>query len=258
MKIVFCSLRGSPGVTTLAVLCAARWLSPCVLLEADLSGGVLAHRYGLPAGPPSLMSFAVAARHKMTEEAIWSACRQLPGGVAAVVASERPEEVRRGLEQLSLSVAPDSPDLLIDSGRLLMEGSCGIGHLKADTVIVVANPILEQLNPLIDLAPEAVYEARLGVVLAGKGPYRAIEVADQLQETCGDRAVVLGSVPHDPKGAQAAVSEGPNAPITCKSRLYRAVGSVVKGLGEMRVDAGSAAERSAAERSSEQKSEVLA
>ena len=253
MKIVFCSLRGSPGVTTLAVLCAARWPGPCVLLEADMAGGVLAHRYGLPAGPPSLMSFAVAARHEMTEEAIWSACRQLPDGVAAVIASEKPEEVRRGLEQLSLSSAPNSPDLLIDGGRLLMDGSYGISRLEADAVIVVANPILEQLNPLIDMAPEVVYEAQLGIVLAGKGPYRAIEIADQLQEACSDRAVVLGSVPHDPKGAAAAVLEGPNAPITRRSRLYRAVGSVVKGLGEMRIDA-----RSAAERSPEQKSEVLA
>ena len=253
MKIVFCSLRGSPGVTTLAVLCAARWPSPCVLLEADLSGGVLAHRYGLPAGPPSLMSFAVAARHEMTEEAIWSACRQLPDGVAAVVASEKPEEVRRGLEQLSLSSAPNSPDLLIDGGRLLLDGSYGISRLEADAVIVVANPILEQLNPLIDIAPEVVYEAQLGVVLVGKGPYQASEVADQLQEVCSDRGAVLGSVPHDPKGAAAAVLEGPNAPVTRRSRLYRAVGSVVKGLGEMRVD-----ERSAAERSPEQKSEVLA
>ena len=117
MNIVFCSLRGSPGVTTLATICAAQWLDPCVLLEADLSGGVLGQRYGLSAGTPNLVSFAATARHEMTEEAIWSSCRQLPDGVAAVIAPERPEEVRRGLEQLSLSAAPDGPDLLIDGGR---------------------------------------------------------------------------------------------------------------------------------------------
>lgn len=264
MKIVFCSLRGSPGVTTLAVLCAARWPNPCVLLEADLAGGVLANRYGLPAGPPSLMSFAVAARHDLTEEAIWSACRQLPDGVAAVVASEKPEEVRRGLEQLSLSSAPDSPDLLIDGGRFLGgQFTGGIENLEADAVIVVANPILEQLNPLIPLAPEVVYEAQLGVVLAGKGPYHASEVAEQLQEVSSDRAFVLGSVPHDPKGAMAAVSEGPNAPITRRTRLYKAVGSIVKGLAGMRTEGWMADEELASQkttdqRQTEQKTEVLA
>lgn len=264
MKIVFCSLRGSPGVTTLAVLCAARWPNPCVLLEADLAGGVLANRYGLPAGPPSLMSFAVAARHELTEEAIWSACRQLPDGVAAVVASEKPEEVSRGLEQLSLSSAPDSPDLLIDGGRFLggqFTGGIvtgGIGNLEADAVIVVANPILEQLNPLISLAPEVVYEAQLGVVLAGKGPYHASEVAEQLQKVGSDRAFVLGSVPHDPKGAMAAVSEGPNAPITRRTRLYKAVGSVVKGLAGMRTEGWMADEELAIQKQTEQRTEVLA
>ena len=230
MKVAFCSLRGSPGVTTLAVLCAARWPEPCVLLEADLVGGILVHRYGLPSGPPSLMSLAATARHELTEEALWSACRQLPDGVAAVVSSEKPEEVRRGLEQLPLASAPDSPDLLFDGGRY----GDGISHLGADIVVIVANPVLEQLNPLISLVPDVVYEAQLGVVLAGKGPYQAREVAEQLNEICGDRAVVLGSIPHDPKGAMAAVEEGPGAPITSKSHLYKAVGSVVKGLTQMR------------------------
>ena len=173
MNIVFCSLRGSPGVTTLATICAAQWADPCVLLEADLSGGVLGQRYGLSAGTPNLVSFAATARHEMTEEAIWSSCRQLPDGVAAVIAPERPEEVRRGLEQLSLSSAPDGPDLLIDGGRY----SRDLSRLEAEIVVVVANPILEQLNLLISLAPDVVYGAQLGVVLAGRGPYQAGEVA---------------------------------------------------------------------------------
>ena len=230
MKIVFCSLRGSPGVTTLATICAAQWLDPCVLLEADLHGGVLGQRYGLPAGTPNLVSFAATARHEMTEEAIWSSCRRLPDRVAAVIAPEQPEEVCRGLEQLSLRSAPEGIDLLIDGGRFSSDLSC----LEAEIVVVVANPILEQLNLLISLAPDLVYEAKLGVVLAGRGPYQAGEVADQLHETCSDRAVVLGSVPHDPKGAKAAVSEGPSAPITRRSRLHRAAGSLVKELAGMR------------------------
>lgn len=234
MKIVFCSLRGSPGVTTLAVICAAQWPDPCVLLEADLHGGVLGQRYGLSAGTPNLVSLAATARHEMTEEAIWSSCRRLPDGVASVMAPERPEEVRRGLEQLPLSSALDGLDLLIDGGRYRSD----ISRLEAEVVVVVANPILEQLNLLISLAPDVVYGARLGVVLAGRGPYQASEVADQLQETCSDRAVVLGSVPHDPKGAKAAVSEGPGAPITRRSRLYRAAGSLVKELAGMRRQAG--------------------
>ena len=83
-----------------------------------------------------------------------------------------------------------------------------------------------------------VYGARLGVVLAGRGPYQAGEVADQLRETCSDRAVVLGSVPNDPKGAKAAVSEGPSAPITRRSRLHRAAGSLVRELAGMCRQAG--------------------
>ena len=77
-----------------------------------------------------------------------------------------------------------------------------------------------------------------GSCLPAGGPYQAGEVADQLRETCSDRAVVLGSLPNDPKGAKAAVSEGPSAPITRRSRLHRAAGSLVKELAGMCKQAG--------------------
>ncbi len=235
MKVVFCSLRGAPGVTTLCLLCAANWPAehPYVLLETDPAGGVLANRYGAASLQPNLLGLAASARHGISDEKILSFCQQLPDGISTVLAPARGVDVRNALEQLPLHQIPDTEvDYLLDQGRLL-PGLCD-RTAGADVVVIVVRPIYEQLDLLLSLAPDSVYESLLGVVLAGKGPYQATEIEDQLHIRCGDRAMLLGTLPNDPKGATLVVSEGPLAPLTRRSRIFKAAQSIAQVLAGLK------------------------
>lgn len=237
MKLVFCSLRGAPGVTTLCLLCAANWPAdhPSVLVETDSAGGVLAARFGLASQQPNLLGLAASARHGISDDKIESFCQQLPDAVPAVIAPMRGVDVRNAMEQLPLDRFPDSQtDYLFDHGRLmpkLYDQTPG-----ADVVVMVVRPVFEQLDLLLSLAQNLVYESLLGVVLVGKGPYHSSEIADQLQVECGDRAMVLGMLPSDPKGAALVASEGPLAPLTRRSRIFRATHGIVDTLVALKAD----------------------
>ena len=235
MKLVFCSLHGAPGVTTLALVCASSWPmpSPCRLIEADPSGGVLASRYGLETPQPNLMGLAVSARHGLSDDKIGSFCQQLPDEVSTVIAPARGADVRHAMEELPLAELPHGEvDYLVDHGRLL-PGLCDY-TAGADVVVLVVRPVYEQLNVLLTLAADMVYESLLGVVLFGKGPYHAYEIEDQLEYNCGDRARLLGTLPVDPKGALLVTTEGPLAPLTRRSRLFKAAQTIVNELVELK------------------------
>lgn len=231
MKIVFCSLRGAPGVTTLCLLCAANWPAdnPCVLIEVDPTGGVLANRYGLASAQPNLLGLVASARHGISDDKILSFCQQLPDGILAVTAPAVGIDVRNALKQLPLQEIPGGGiDYLFDHSRIL-PGLCD-QTANADVVVVVVRPVYEQLDLLLSLASDAAYESLLGVVLAGKGPYQLSEIEDQLRIRCGERAVLLGTLPIDPKGAALVTSEGPLAPLTRRSRLFKASQSITQAL----------------------------
>jgi MinD-like ATPase involved in chromosome partitioning or flagellar assembly len=62
MLLAVCSLKGSPGVTTLATALGARWPAgeTPILVEADPAGGDLMARFRLN-DAPGLVTLAVAA-----------------------------------------------------------------------------------------------------------------------------------------------------------------------------------------------------
>jgi len=231
MKVVFGSLRGSPGVTTLCLLCASNWPAdnPCALIEIDPTGGVLANRYGLVSAQPNLLGLVASARHGISDDKILSFCQQLPDGIMAVTAPAAGLDVRHALKQLPLQEIPAGRvDYLFDHSRIL-PGLCD-QTADADVVVVVVRPVYEQLDLLLSLASDTAYDSLLGVVLAGKGPYQPSEIEDQLRIRCGERAVLLGTLPIDPKGAALVTSEGPLAPLTRRSRLFKAAQSIAQAL----------------------------
>src|SRR4051794_37722833 len=67
MLVTLFSAKGSPGVTSSALVLASVWPRPCVLVEADPSGGDLAYRCRGSVGEPlaaasSILALASAAR----------------------------------------------------------------------------------------------------------------------------------------------------------------------------------------------------
>ncbi|GAA2975713.1 chromosome partitioning protein [Actinokineospora diospyrosa] len=208
MLISLLSLKGSPGVSTLAAALAARWPAPArtVLVEADPSGGDLALRFSL-LSTPGLVSWAAAARRAGDDpDLVWRHTQQLPGGLPVVAAPPDADQARAALAAL----APDP--------------ASGLGGLRAaaeqqDTVVVVDAGRLDPGSPTLPIVPASdavVLLTRAGaddlahlprrlpvisrwspnpmLLLIGDG-YSSTEIARELG------VPPWGHVPHDPKGA---------------------------------------------------------
>jgi hypothetical protein len=187
MLIVCASASGSPGVSTVAVGLAAGWPQPgALLLEADPSGGVLAARFGL-AQQPGLASLAAVARHGGVIGTVGEHMQRLPLGVDVVVAPGSADITTGSVGVLArhadTALRDIAPVIVADAGRLY-PGSPATGLLAAaDAVVLVATPVTECLDHLdarMTAVREVVEAGRLGLVLSGKGPYSATEVAARL------------------------------------------------------------------------------
>ncbi|NAZ77838.1 hypothetical protein GTQ99_20850, partial [Kineococcus sp. T13] len=98
MAIVsLCSAKGSPGVTTTALLATALWPRPALLLDADPAGGDVAARVpaadgGVLDADRGLLPLLTAARRGLTAEQVLAQAQQLAGGAQAVCGLGTPEQ----------------------------------------------------------------------------------------------------------------------------------------------------------------------
>ena len=113
--VTFASVKGAPGVTTLACLVGATWPEQrkVMVVECDPSGGDLAARFQLSSrdGWPS---FNAAARRGGADIAIEPHLQQLPGGLDVLVGT-------RGLEsdeatESMIALLSAQPPLRMDRG----------------------------------------------------------------------------------------------------------------------------------------------
>ena len=90
--ISVCGVKGSPGASTLALLAAALWPSPAVLVEADPAGGEFALTLAGPQGQalpgkPSIAELALDSVQRVgSPERIWGSALDTAAGVAVVCA----------------------------------------------------------------------------------------------------------------------------------------------------------------------------
>ena len=115
-SVALCSARGAPGVTTTALLVASHLDS--VMVEADLSGGVVAVRYGL-GREPGLVTLAAANPH---EPGGWLDHAQNAGGIPVLVgpdAAETAESLwRTAGERIMGVLGRSNGTVVIDVGRI--------------------------------------------------------------------------------------------------------------------------------------------
>lgn len=235
--IVFGSLKGAPGVTTLATCVAYQWPRHrrVVLLEADADGGTVAPRFGLHPDSPSLVGFAAQSRHGVHEAEFWGACQRLPDGPPVLVApggsstAAALEQVDFGELQRSLT----DTDLLVDAGRLRPAASAARLRDAADFVVVVVRPCFESLAVLLDRATGLSERTPLLTVVMGDGTYPIAEVDGALRETTGDRAWVLGSVAEDTRGAAGLAGDAGRDRSLRRSQLARTVRAVTDLLAHL-------------------------
>ena len=191
-------------MTTTALAIGALWRRPGrqpLVVEADPDGGVLAARFGLGAHP-SLTDLAGRTRSGLRPTDAWDHAQHLPGGLGVVVAHPSAEQaqaaLRTGASRIGEHLASiRHTDVLVDAGSL-GPGSPSLPLLEwATMVLVVLRPRLDEISALAQRLPALQEEADVGLVLVGKQPYGASEVANTLGV---DVVAVLAD---DPRGAAA-------------------------------------------------------
>jgi len=150
MLVSVCSSKGAPGVTSTALVLAAGWPRPVVLIEADPSGGDLAFRCrsaggGPPAATPSVLGLASAVSGASIGD-ITTFAQQLAGGVHLVQGVSSAAQ-GRGLTSLWGSIAQAcvsaDVDVIADLGRIDRSSATMPLAASSDRLLVACTPVLE-------------------------------------------------------------------------------------------------------------------
>lgn len=243
---VVASAKGSPGVTTTAVVLAGAWPAEPVLADLDPAGGDVALRYRDEAGVPldpdkGLLSLGAAVRRGSPEVPVLDHVQRVSGGLEVLAGVTSPSQVQ-GLGPAwlhlarAMKVVPER-DVIADCGRL-MPGSATVPVLQhADAVLMIARPTVEGLSHLRERLHSfsetlqfGTFEAvPVGVALVTS--YRDSRVVGDVQAIL-DRArlpvTVLGILAEDEKAAEAIrIGDGRRAR---KSLLLRSGADVAERL----------------------------
>jgi hypothetical protein len=227
------SVKGSPGVTTLACLVASAWPGPgaVTVVEADPAGGDLAARFGLSSrtGWPSLSS---STRRSGDAPSVAPHLQELPGGLPVLVGARgcdrRTADSPEGEVLRSARPGSGSPGLtLVDLGRLAegdrgSEGWMGVSDASIVVVRGDASSVVQVRERASGLL--AGSDGRLGIVVIGGGPYGGREVSEFTGITC------LGEVPFDPAAAHVASGASGAAHRLDRSLLWLAAGRLAAGV----------------------------
>jgi MinD-like ATPase involved in chromosome partitioning or flagellar assembly len=206
--VALASAKGSPGVTTAALLLAGAWPVPrrAFLVEADPAGGDLAAWFQLGADP-GLVSLVAAGRHDLAADIVRDHAQPLPGGnpVEAVFA---PASVEQSTAALAASRGRLGPaldglgcDVLVDCGRL--DASSPVAELAAtaDLLVWVVRPSVGDVHHLAGRVPTLRRTGPTAVLVIGESPYTADDVAGAVG------VAPLGSLPRDDRAAAALRGE---------------------------------------------------
>ncbi len=206
------SLKGAPGVTTLACLIGATWPGhrPVAVVEADAFGGDLAARFRLPVGR-GWTSYANACRRSDGPVSLEPHLQALPGGLDVLIAAREGHGmgtdhlVERVLSSSTASEATPR-DLVVDGGRLPLDPAGGDSAAWLDHSDLVLLVVRRDAASILKVRDRGhVLHARCGdrlrLVVVGDGRHgnAAIERFTGFS--------VIGDIPFDPKAARVASGE---------------------------------------------------
>ncbi len=120
------SAKGSPGVTTTAMIVAGLWSRPSVLVECDPAGGDVAWRMPSPVGATldpqgGILNLLAAGRKSFHPGLVMASSQKIVGGLEVVVGVSSPEQAAgiRQWEQLgALFAEVPGVDVIADLGRI--------------------------------------------------------------------------------------------------------------------------------------------
>lgn len=220
--IALTSMRGAPGVTATSLLLASA-LDGALLVEADLSGGVLAVRYQLGREP----GLTTLAGSNPQDPDDWREHAQNAGGVPVLVGPDAPEASeslwRTAGDRLASILNRIEPWVVIDAGRV---HRLTPAVRDADIVVILARPVAEHVVGLTHAVGSIRRTAtgEIAVVLVGDGAYRAGDI----QPAVG--CPVLAHLPHDPAAAEHLLDGRGGRSKLSRSQLARAVAGLSDNL----------------------------
>jgi len=222
--IVLTSASGSPGVTTTALGLTVTWHRPCLLVEADPTGGsAVAAGYlrGSVLPPEAMIELALAQQDgRQLLDTLAQVTLELPGVDKRLVPGTRSHEQARSLvglwEPLATalrSLEETGQDVVVDAGRLGLFGcpeplieAADLALLVIRTDLVALSAARSWAETLRDRFDRAGVASSLGMLLVGEGePFGAREVSRVLS------LPVVATVAWDPEHA-AVLSHGSRPP----------------------------------------------
>lgn len=190
---VFAAGKGGAGTTGTVVGLALQWPRPVVVVEADPSGGmgILAGYFkGQVDHTGGLLDLVMAARQDQVADALPRVLLDVLGTTVRVLPGIRSHtqapglaSVWRPLLEALQDLAATGQDVLVDAGRLGMEGWPQPLVAGADVTVLVTRTDLPALAAANSWAPTlremtALGGASTGLLVIGEGrPYGAREVA---------------------------------------------------------------------------------
>jgi len=207
MRVGFTSVKGSPGVTTIATMAAAMWPNPRrILIEADLDGSTLGPRFAGSLHPePNVMHLATECRHDVIDDGVLRQTQKLPFGVDVVVGGFAPSVTLRSVRELvprldDIAAAMPATDWLFDLGRLRSGDTSTELANALDAVFVCVTPTFDQLEPLLRRINElASLHSEVALLVVGNGEYEPADIDAEVRAKSDDQVVVGGVVPFDAK-----------------------------------------------------------
>ena len=180
---MFTSIKGTPGVTTLACLVGATWPScrPVAVVESDPFGGDLAARFGLSARH-GWCTFSAASRRAGPTSRSVPISRSFPAGwrywstpaPPPLSAAPMSGPSVTNLVECSASPVGRPPRSLVDAGRLVFERTRTAEWIdRSDRVVVVVRNDTPSVVKIAErsVALRARCGERTGLVVVGAGAY---------------------------------------------------------------------------------------
>lgn len=245
--VAVCSVKGAPGATMTAQALAAVWPRPVALVDADPAGGDLFWRCRTPEGAPldpdlGLLSLAAAARRDAEETTLVEHLQETAHGVPVLVGLASQEQLT-GIgsvwSALPGLLSGHDADVIVDCGRASSGSPSLPVALRADALLLVVRPDVEGVAHLRNRLGQLRSALRsrddsMPVLVAVATSYRDRDSAQHLQQLLdseGIRAEVVGVVAHDPKAAQVLSStRHGNVARSLLSRSVRVVAERVASL----------------------------
>jgi MinD-like ATPase involved in chromosome partitioning or flagellar assembly len=240
--VSLCSAKGAPGVTTTALLTAALWPRPSLLVDCDPAGGDVALRLPSDTGRPvdtdrGMLSLTPLARRGLTADTVLGHRQVVAGGTEILAGLATPEQARAVGPLWSVFAGAfetlPGADVLADCGRVGADPVVLPVLARSALVVFVVRPTvagvvhtrerLRLLEPV--LRPHGV-GPRLGLlVVAPAGDTREVEGVYSSIRADLPWVEPLGHLAEDPKGA--GLFEGHHLPRPDRTMLVRSARSVV-------------------------------